>query len=246
MKVVHKSNDYTQFSFFYGNRKIKQFKVKQLAESIKKYGLMNPLLVNQKNQILDGQHRFESCKLLNVPIEYVVQSVDLNKQVEVVKDINSVQTNWGNVDIAEAFSIYSHNKEDYQRYLDLKALGVSHSTIVECTAYLSKGEEKIRTSLYKFKDGDLIISQTVFDRVKGQILMLKNSSINPKIWNRIYFIRALLKLRQRDDFDVYKFIENFNKFPHEWKNAYTVDQNLISIRDVHNYRNRDKCKFRLE
>ena len=58
--------------------------------------------------------------------------------------------------------------------------------------------------------------------------MLKNSQIE-KIWNRIYFIRALLKLRKQDNFDIYTFLENFTKFPHQWKNAYTVEENLKSI-----------------
>ena len=43
--------------------------------------------------------------------------------------------------------------------------------------------------------------------------MLKESKIEPKIWNRIYFIRALLKLRKQDNFDIYTFLENFTKFP---------------------------------
>ena len=76
--------------------------------------------------------------------------------------------------------------------------------------------------------------------------MLKESKIEPKIWNRIYFIRALLKLRKQDNFDIYTFLENFTKFPHQWKNAYTVEENLKSILSVHNYKNRQKAKYYFE
>ena len=73
--------------------------------------------------------------------------------------------------------------------------------------------------------------------------MLKNSKIEKKVWNRIYFIRALLKLRKQQDFNVYKFVENFDKYPHQWKNAYTVEENIKSIISVHNYKSRNKAKY---
>jgi len=122
-------------------------------------------------------------------------------------------------------------------------LGVSHSTVIEACTYLSSGEEQIRNSYFDFKNGNLEIPHTVYEKVKGQILMLKDSKIEKKIWNRIYFIRALLKLRKQKDFNVYKFIENFDKYPHQWKNAYTVDENTKSIIAVHNYKNRNKAKY---
>jgi hypothetical protein len=77
-------------------------------------------------------------------------------------------------------------------------------------------------------------------------MLLKNSSIDKNIWNRIYFLRALLKLKREKTFDVYSFLDNYKKFPHQWKNAYTVEENIKSIITVHNYRNRKKAKYFFE
>ena len=42
------------------------------------------------------------------------------------------------------------------------------------------------------------------------------------------------------------FLDNYKKFPHQWKNAYTVEENIKSIITVHNYRNRKKAKYFFE
>jgi len=237
------TDDYSKFKFFKGNAKIKSAKVTKIMQSIKKYGQINVIVVNQYGEIIDGQHRKEACMALGIPIRYIVQYTDENNIVDLVRDINSVQKNWTNGDIGYAYSVKSNNKNHYEKYLELMALGVSHSTVLEACTYLKSGEEQIRNSYFDFKNGNLEIPLSVFDKVKGQILMLKNSNIEKKVWNRIYFIRALLKLRKQDDFDVYTFIDNFNKFPHQWKNAYTVEENIKSIIAVHNYKNRNKAKY---
>ena len=243
---IYTTSDYQEFIFFDGNAKIKASKVSKIIDSIKKYGLINPIVVNQNKEIIDGQHRFESCKALKLPIKYFVKDVKKTNLVELVRDINSVQKNWTNKDIGYAYSVHSDNKEHYKKYLELIELGVSHSTVLEACSYLSDGEEKIRGSYFDFKNGNLNIPDSVFEKVKSQILMLKNSQIEKKVWNRIYFIRALLKLKTVKDFVVYTFIDNFTKFPHQWKNAYTVEENLKSILLVHNYKNRQKAKYYFE
>lgn len=243
---IYTSNDYHEFIFVEGNREIKSSKVSKMIDSIKTFGLVNPIVVDQYKQIIDGQNRFECCKTLNIPIRYSVFHVEKSKLIDLIRDINSVQNNWNNIDIAGAFVIHSKNREHYKKYLELVSLGVSHSTVIEACSYLSLGEDKIRSSYFDFRNGNLQIPNPVYEKVKGQILMLKESKIEPKIWNRIYFIRALLKLRKQDDFDIYTFLENFTKFPHQWKNAYTVEENLKSILLVHNYKNRQKAKYYFE
>ena len=237
------TNDYKQFKFFDGNAKIKSAKVAKIIQSIKKYGQINVVVINQYGEIIDGQHRVHACMALGIPIRYVIRHTDNNTLVDMVRDINSVQKNWSNTDIGYALSIRSENTEDYKKYLKLIDLGVSHSTVLEACTYLASGEEQIRNSYFDFKNGKLEIPDSVYEKVRGQILMLKNSKIEKKVWNRIYFIRALLKLRRQQDFDVYKFVENFDKYPHQWKNAYTVEENIKSIISVHNYQNRNKAKY---
>ena len=69
--TIHTTNKY-DFFLIDGNREIKSVKIKNLTESIKKYGLINPININLDKNIIDGQHRFLSCKALNIPLRYIV------------------------------------------------------------------------------------------------------------------------------------------------------------------------------
>ena len=51
-------------------------KVSKMIDSIKTFGLVNPIVVDQYKQIIDGQNRFECCKTLNIPIRYSVFHVE--------------------------------------------------------------------------------------------------------------------------------------------------------------------------
>lgn len=47
-----------------GRRKVDSQKVKELAESIKELGLLNPVTINEDKTLIAGMHRLEACKLL--------------------------------------------------------------------------------------------------------------------------------------------------------------------------------------
>ena len=46
-----------------GNSQIKSSKVSKMIDSIKTFGLINPIVVNQNKEIIDGQNRFEVVRL---------------------------------------------------------------------------------------------------------------------------------------------------------------------------------------
>lgn len=70
--VVYETTDYDKFSFIEGNRGLDH--IKRVQESIKNVGfLWQPILVNERFQIIEGQHRFVACKNLNIPVLYIVQ-----------------------------------------------------------------------------------------------------------------------------------------------------------------------------
>lgn len=69
---VRKTNDYGKFKFIDGNRDVD--KTASLKKSIKENGwYRQPILVNKRFEIIEGQHRFVVCKELRLPIEYIVQ-----------------------------------------------------------------------------------------------------------------------------------------------------------------------------
>ena len=63
---VMKSNNYDMFKFMEGNRKISSTNLNQIISSMKEKQLVIPITVNEKFEIIDGQHRFSACKYLNL------------------------------------------------------------------------------------------------------------------------------------------------------------------------------------
>jgi hypothetical protein len=90
-----KSNNYSAFKFLHQNRSINGGRVKQLKVSIQKLGYLSsrPILINEKSQILDGQHRFIACKELNLPIIYEIHNT-FGDDDQVVLELNKNQLIW--------------------------------------------------------------------------------------------------------------------------------------------------------
>jgi hypothetical protein len=244
---IYETQNYNMFSLINGNRPIEEDRVKRLQKQIKQFGLKNPILVTQDKGVLDGGHRLTACENLGMPIRYVFDDIlsSDNKILDVIRAINKDQKNWTSVNIGNSYAV-SEDNEYYKRYMDLINLGVSHSFVLHACAEFSKGKPDVKCTTNDFKSGEFVMPLEVYEMIKGLIKMLKSSGISPKIWNRQYFIRALMKLRKVKEFDTYRFIENFERFPYEWKDAYQTMDNLRSILHVHNYRNRDKAKYFIE
>jgi len=243
-KKIFSSKEYSEFTFFEGNRIVDNNRVKQLMESIKTNGLINPIVVSQNLEIIDGQHRTEALKNLGLPIIYHIHQVERDKLLDLVRNINSVQKNWSNYDIARAYALSSPNYIHYVRYLDLYELGINHASIIESCGYLTAADpnnptdKKLKADYRKFKNGNLEIQLEVFNKVKGFIKTLIQSPIEKTIWNKAHFIRALLWLKLHYNLNINMFFSKYKKNPYKWKNASTFDEHKKSIIGVYNYANK--------
>ena len=70
---TYQSDDYGIFKRLEGNRPVLNARINKIKVSVRKNGyIFNPIVVNEKYQIIDGQGRFEALKDLGVPIDFVV------------------------------------------------------------------------------------------------------------------------------------------------------------------------------
>ncbi len=71
--MIKKTKNYEMFTFREDNReKIDQSHVQRLVFSIEKRNLLElrPIIVNEKFEVIDGQHRLMAAKFLDVEIFY--------------------------------------------------------------------------------------------------------------------------------------------------------------------------------
>ena len=71
---VMKTNDYSLFKIMGGNRRTNPTNLNQIIESMTEKQLIIPITVNEKFEIIDGQHRFKACEYLKLPVYYIMEN----------------------------------------------------------------------------------------------------------------------------------------------------------------------------
>ena len=81
------------------NRSVDAQRVAKKKKSIEQINLQQPIIVNKRYQVVDGQHRFEALKQLGLPVYYVVS---YNwKRDEDTATMNNTQDKWNTQNWAE-------------------------------------------------------------------------------------------------------------------------------------------------
>lgn len=89
---IYITNNYDKFKTLEGNRQISEGHVKKIMKSIFINGwLCNPIKVNENMEIVDGQHRFEACKRMAIPIQYYISP---NESSQACRIMNDNQRGW--------------------------------------------------------------------------------------------------------------------------------------------------------
>lgn len=109
---VYITKDYERFAFLEDNRAVKQNRVNKIKGSIQEVGyILQPILVNEKYQIIDGQGRFNACMEMELPVLYVMQK---GIGVGECRKLNMNQENWKPWDWICSYA--DGGNVDYQRF----------------------------------------------------------------------------------------------------------------------------------
>ena len=114
--VVHSTHDYNMFNTLEDNREIDSDNENNIIGSVGDVGLIPaPVIVNEKYEVVDGQHRLEVCKKLGLPVFYlVVPGLSLEECIQM--NINSKK--WVNMNYIKTHA--GRGKDAYIRILKLK------------------------------------------------------------------------------------------------------------------------------
>lgn len=113
--TVYETWDYDKFVKLEGNRIVLTRRISKILKSVEKVGYrLNPIIVNERFEIIDGQGRFEACKQEGLPIQYVI---DAGAGLEECIALNLGQSNWSPIDYVRSYA--EQGIEDYVRFLAL-------------------------------------------------------------------------------------------------------------------------------
>lgn len=194
------SNDYGLFKTLQYNRKVISGHVSRLMEVLKGNpdGLKDrPILVNEKMEIIDGQHRFEAVKKLGYPVYYTVGEGLSHQDAQ---KFNALQRNWTPLDYAKSYS--EAGNDNYTQYLEFrKRIGVTHVvTAMYLSGNMSIGEYPQVFRLGKFK----VLDKSLSD-LQGQQLV-EVGEVVPDFWRRKEFGVAFFTLLKHPGYDQAHFL----------------------------------------
>ena len=153
MIKIEQTTNYGKFKTIRGNREINRVHLGKLCKSILENDLLeaNPIIVNEKFQILDGQHRLLAAEKLGVPIYYVVTPTGTGGIAE-VQLFNSNLRAWNMKNYLNSYIERGNlNYVELQDFMDKTGLSIGIALLLISGA---QGKSRNgRSSVNEFKDG---------------------------------------------------------------------------------------------
>lgn len=233
---VRKTTNYDQFIFRNDNRAaICPSHVEKIMRSIESKNLLEyrPICVNEKFEVLDGQHRLLAAKKLGVDIYYMIQKE--SSAGDIIR--LNVSKQWSTHDYLN-FYVSQGNIH----YINLKNFQKTHNLPISVAINIVTGHQGSRRA---YKEGRLIYNPTIFKehiincwetvnyikRVKGNHAKFTENS---RFWS------ALLKLTRHKDFDPNKWFKNLEVKIYSMGPKADGGGYIVMIQDIYNFQNRKK------
>lgn len=232
---VFKTNDYDLFGPIDGNRNVNLLHLRRLTESIAEKYITVPIIVNERYQIIDGQHRYEAAKVLDKPV-YFIKVKGL--QLPDVHRLNTNLKNWSADDYLDGYCMLGNS--DYIKYkLFKEEYGFGHD---EVKALLSNTIASDGIQNRHFKEGTFKIrNYDLACRNAEKILMVREYYDGYK---RRSFVRAMLELFQHSDYNHAEFLQKLSFQSVKLQDCTNNRQYIILIEEIYNYKRSKKDKVR--
>lgn len=234
---VHTTTDYFLFKPIDGNRNKNLMHINRLKKSMSEHYLFTVIIVNDKYEIIDGQHRFDVIQELNLPLHYVIcKGYGLNE----VHILNANSKTWNSDDYLEGYC-----NMGYKNYLSYRTFkqkyGFGHN---ECITMLTGGNVSAclgdRTKV--FYEGKLVLTN---EKEAYRIAdMIELTSQFYSGYKRRSYVYALIGLLKNKNFEFTEFIQKLKSQPTALCDCTSTEGYVALIEEIYNYRRREKVNLR--
>lgn len=257
-QTVLETTSYDDFGYITGNREIDEPNVKSLTHQIAQRGQLQPIIVNEKKQVIDGQHRVEVCRRLEIPVQYVVRP---GASIADVISANVVGKKWRPIDYVRRYA--AENNDHYVKLLAFIEKCQGHKISATSAIHLTRGGHSDST-YYHYDDGtirkhsgtvkakklgiagtDVKIGRFKMpsERVAEQRLRAVIQFKQWPFYRQTSFINALLQVMRIADFKLKRLIDNAQRYPSRFTKEPDVESFVQMFETVYNYRRSDKLPF---
>ncbi len=247
---VYKTSDLSIFKNVDGNRVPNLQHIRRLTDSIANYGMKcNPIIVNEKYEVIDGQHRLAAAKDAETFVYYIVIN---GYSLSEVHTLNLNQKNWSKRDFMEGYA--NMGVESYIKLSKFSKINDDFN-FSSCIGMCSNTTGNKSTLANKYRqDAERIGQPQVFEEGtwKGKDFELaqewanKIRMIKPfyQNYNKSTFVSTLITLFKNDKFDFNEFMHKLRLQPTALVDCGNSSQYKTLIEDIYNYRSRKKISLR--
>lgn len=239
---ILQTRDYSIFKKMPGNRDNDVAHVKKLIKNMMEVGNLTaefPVVLNEKMQIVDGQHRIAALKELGWPVGYRIQE---GLTLDTVRGINQAGQNWSWRDYAVSF-VSNGTPEQVIQYAQLLRLidkfNVSKTVVMIFCSLSSKSHLKHAVS---FKQGDLVIPNV--DRTEH--LLAKYKEITSLLTREdTTLARAVYNIIQNPIYDHQRMLHKLKVSDSDIKRMGTVEEYARALEVIYNWKVTEDNRVRL-
>jgi len=229
---VKETKNYSMFTAIGGNRPLNELHLARLKKSMEEELLISPIIVNEKHQVIDGQHRLRISSELKLPLRYIVaEGYGLNE----VHRLNQNSKNWTMIEFIEGYADMGYKEYIYLKdFLERTGLNLS-SALALLGADTGARTKEVKNGTWKAVH--IKRAETIADWVN--IIKPYHSG-----GTRQTFVRALIKLYDNENFEFSHLVGKIALQPSSLVPCVNTEQYLTLLEDIYNYRSRNKVSLR--
>lgn len=242
MEQIEKTKNYGIFKILLGNRPIDKHHLKKLKSSISKDNKLNlhPIIVNENYEIIDGQHRCEAAKQLDVDLFFIRSQTVTNEHLI---DCNVNQKSFDVENYIDYFAI-KEKKSEYIRLRDmLKSSGLKPKALLTLILGTVSANllEFLKTGKFKFPSNSdpLEVLNFYFDFTA----YVKDKRLNPfSMFTNHNFTRALRWIFKTTGFDATIFFKKLDLRWFDLKPQRTSEEWYTLLINIYNFKNHNRLE----
>ena len=189
---IMRTENYDMFKKIGGNRKLNKTNYAKIVKSMKEEQLIIPIVVNERYEIIDGQHRFQACEDLGKPVYfYMVRGYGLEQD----KRANIASSNWKKENYLDMF--VAENNETYKEFEEIKErYDLNISNLLKIFAIVQ--EKQLARVGYEFENGTFTLDGKM--QVLNFLMALEDFNFF-KFYKTTHFITAFSRLYFKQEYE---------------------------------------------
>ena len=234
---IHSTTDYSKFKYIKGNRDLVEAHVKKLSDQIAKKDFQIPIIVNEKMEVCEGQHRLEAYKSLGMPITYMVKE---GLVIQDIRKMNSTARAWTMQEFLDSHVTLGNKDYEVLKWFHEKY----EFSISDSISMLNGKGWHSSEDLADFKDGNFKV--TDLEWAKDTADKIQQIGEYFPYYKKRSFVGAIISALKDSTFVWKVFLSRLESHSSKLKNQGSRNDFILNIERLYNHNTSAGKKIRLQ